>query len=65
MISLLPSTRSWFEPFEANVGHQKDIKPLLQSLLVMAWVIEARDPYTGGHLWRVSQYCRLLAESLG
>ncbi|MGD9170292.1 MAG: HD domain-containing protein [Candidatus Thiodiazotropha sp.] len=41
------------------------MKPLLQSLLVMAWMVEARDPYSGGHLWRVSQYCRLLAESLG
>lgn len=25
---------------------------LLSSLLVMAWAVEARDPYTGGHLWR-------------
>ncbi|MES9993978.1 MAG: HD domain-containing phosphohydrolase [Candidatus Thiodiazotropha sp.] len=65
MISLLPSTRSWFEPYDISVNQQRDIKPLLQSLLVMAWMVEARDPYTGGHLWRVSQYCRLLAESLG
>ncbi|MET0068528.1 MAG: HD-GYP domain-containing protein [Candidatus Thiodiazotropha sp.] len=65
MITLLPSTRSRFEPFEAGVGPKQDIRPLLQSLLVMAWMVEARDPYTGGHLWRVSQYSRLLAESLG
>lgn len=38
-------------------------KPLLKSLAMMASVIEARDPYTGGHLWRVSQYCRRLAEA--
>ncbi len=38
---------------------------LLQSLFVMAWMVEARDPYTGGHLWRVSQYSRLLAEATG
>lgn len=25
-------------------------KRLLNSLLVMAWAVEARDPYTGGHL---------------
>ena len=40
-------------------------KPLLKSLTLMASVIEARDAYTGGHLWRVSQYCRQLAEAAG
>lgn len=39
--------------------------PLLQSLLSMAWFVEARDPYTGGHLWRLSRYSYLLASSLG
>lgn len=29
--------------------------------MTMAWFVEARDPYTGGHLWRVSQYARMLA----
>ena len=38
--------------------HQED---LLTTLLVMAWMVEARDPYTGGHLWRVSRFARLLA----
>lgn len=38
--------------------HPEEILP---SLLVMAWMVEARDPYTGGHLWRVSRYARLLA----
>ncbi|MBC3885912.1 HD-GYP domain-containing protein [Undibacterium griseum] len=38
---------------------------LFASLLTMAWFVEARDPYTGGHLWRVSRYARLLAESAG
>lgn len=38
-------------------------KPLLKSLTLMASIIEARDAYTGGHLWRVSQYCRQLAEA--
>lgn len=38
---------------------------LLSSLLTLAWVVEARDPYTGGHLWRVAQYCALLAEKSG
>jgi len=38
---------------------------LLKSLFVMASMVEARDPYTGGHLWRVSQFSRLLAEDGG
>ncbi|MCI0550782.1 MAG: HD domain-containing protein [Anaerolineae bacterium] len=36
-------------------------KPLLKSLLMIADIIEARDPYTGGHVWRVSQFAKLLA----
>jgi hypothetical protein len=39
--------------------------PLLRSLLALAWVVEARDPYTGGHSWRVSQFAMLLAEKAG
>ena len=44
----------------ADFHHQ-----LLASLLVMAWMVEARDPYTGGHLWRVSRYAALLGEAAG
>ena len=40
-------------------------KPLLKSLTLMASVIEARDAYTGGHLWRVSQYSQCLARACG
>ena len=40
-------------------------KPLLKSLTLMASLIEARDAYTGGHLWRVSQYSHRLAEAAG
>lgn len=40
-------------------------KPLLKSLLLMADIIEARDPYTGGHVWRVSQFAKLLATKVG
>lgn len=42
-----------------------DSKALMQSLLGLAWVVEARDPYTGGHLWRVSQFSMLLAREIG
>lgn len=38
---------------------------LLNSLLIMASMVEARDAYTGGHLWRVSQFSRVLAEQGG
>jgi HD-GYP domain-containing protein (c-di-GMP phosphodiesterase class II) len=38
---------------------------LLASLLQLAWAVEARDPYTGGHLWRVSQFSKLLADAAG
>ena len=38
---------------------------LLNTLLGLSMVVEARDPYTGGHLWRVSQFSRLLAEEAG
>jgi HD-GYP domain-containing protein (c-di-GMP phosphodiesterase class II) len=40
-------------------------KDLLKSLLVMTDVIEARDTYTGGHVWRVSQLSKALALQLG
>ncbi|MBV8659213.1 MAG: HD-GYP domain-containing protein [Burkholderiales bacterium] len=40
-------------------------EPLLKSLYLMATLVEARDPYTGGHLWRVSQFSRILAVDLG
>lgn len=38
---------------------------LIKSLLVLADVVEARDPYTGGHIWRVSQFSKLLAIKMG
>jgi len=37
----------------------------LRALLVLSSVVEARDAYTGGHLWRVSQVARRLAEQAG
>jgi HD-GYP domain-containing protein (c-di-GMP phosphodiesterase class II) len=38
---------------------------LLNTLLGLSMIVEARDPYTGGHLWRVSQFSRLIAEHAG
>ncbi len=31
----------------------KELEHLLNSLLITASMVEARDPYTGGHLWRI------------
>lgn len=65
---------TWFKQL---LGSSGDLQPtdsaamdalaqhLLASLLGMAWFVEARDPYTGGHLWRVSRYARLLADQAG
>ncbi|WP_340122476.1 HD-GYP domain-containing protein [Methylobacter svalbardensis] len=39
-------------------AHTQD---LLHTLYSMAFLVEARDPYTGGHLWRVSQFSTRLA----
>lgn len=43
----------------------KHIEDLIQTLFVMAFMVEARDPYTGGHLWRVSQLSRKLSTDAG
>lgn len=52
-------------PVGQAVGNLAASSALLESLLGMAWVVEARDPYTGGHLWRVSRYAALLCERAG
>jgi HD-GYP domain-containing protein (c-di-GMP phosphodiesterase class II) len=62
VVEATPNTR------QGGIGAQLKIsiqKPLLKSLALMASVIEARDAYTGGHLWRVSQYCHHLAQAAG
>lgn len=38
---------------------------LLKSLYSMALMVEARDAYTGGHLWRVSQFSLVTAHAMG
>ena len=66
-MTMLESLSHWLAPDRpqesaAIAAHSAN---LLASLLTMAWFVEARDPYTGGHLWRVSRYARLLAEHTG
>ena len=40
-------------------------RDILKSLLVLTAVIEARDAYTGGHVWRVARFCEVLARREG
>ncbi|MDX1958536.1 MAG: HD-GYP domain-containing protein [Leptospiraceae bacterium] len=40
-------------------------KKLLRSFLSLASALEAKDEYTGGHLWRVSQFARMIGEKIG
>ena len=61
-MSLLSDIKGLLGSTQQHARHQED---LLTSLLVMAWIVEARDPYTGGHLWRVSQFSQLLATRAG
>lgn len=35
-----------------------------EHLLYMTQIVEARDPYTAGHLWRVAQMAKLLARQI-
>lgn len=39
------------------------LQDLLHTLYSMAFLVEARDPYTGGHLWRVSHFSTRLAQA--
>ena len=44
---------------------QTKVDDLLKTLYTMAFLVEARDAYTGGHLWRVSQFATRLAVASG
>ncbi|WP_412033519.1 HD-GYP domain-containing protein [Pseudomonas aeruginosa] len=63
MLSLLSTWLGGTPTASRTSNHSPEA--LFSSLLTMAWFVEARDPYTGGHLWRVSRYARLLAEEAG
>jgi hypothetical protein len=61
-MSLFENIGHFFGGREEGKGSYRE--DMLSSLLVMAWMVEARDPYTGGHLWRVSRFSRGLASAL-
>lgn len=51
------------QPPPLAVANKAD--PLLLSIIMMNTMVEARDLYTGGHLWRVSQYVFRLTLKVG
>lgn len=65
LISALLSTLGFREGANSHEKSGTHSEQLIASLLSMAWFVEARDPYTGGHLWRVSRYARLTARRAG
>ncbi len=64
MMSRVPLPELGVAPPNRVKGAAGD-QALLSTLLRLAMIVEARDPYTGGHLWRVSQFSRLLAQEVG
>ncbi|MDR3411022.1 MAG: HD-GYP domain-containing protein [Formivibrio sp.] len=63
-MSRLKDWLNWPQRPRPDDSQDKMREDLLSSMLVMAWMVEARDPYTGGHLWRVSRFSWILAEAL-
>jgi hypothetical protein len=51
---------NWSFKMKYEIDHN-----ILESLLTLASVIEARDVYTGGHTWRVSQYASTITRKIG
>ncbi len=43
----------------------KDLNFSLEVINTLVRAIEAKDPYTAGHVWRVSQYTKMIAKRLG
>lgn len=53
------------DPVALAMRPETQREAIVASLLSWAWSVEARDPWTGGHLWRVARYTELLAERAG
>jgi len=64
---MLHQLRQWFARHPDERTHEQSAFKLnaLKSLLGLVMVVEARDPYTAGHLWRVSRLSGLLAARAG
>lgn len=46
-----------------SIKTNQAIQPL-KDLMRLAWQVEKRDPYTSGHLWRVSKFANITADHL-
>lgn len=53
------------DPVALAMRPETQREAIVASLLAWAWAVEARDPWTGGHLWRVARYTELLADRAG
>ncbi|HVC33265.1 MAG TPA: HD-GYP domain-containing protein [Chloroflexota bacterium] len=52
--------------FQAERSRRQEIqRAYLETIRMLAAAVEARDPYTGGHLERVTRYALAIARSLG
>lgn len=52
--------------FQAERARRQEIqRAYLETIRMLAAAVEARDPYTGGHLERVTQYTLAIARALG
>jgi hypothetical protein len=67
MGGLLTALRGWGAPGRrsAAAAEARTLGALLTVLTTLADLVEARDPYTTGHIWRVARYTALLAEATG
>lgn len=64
-ISLLENVASQIAICVENMELSKDIEEMYYNTLVMlARIVEAKDPYSAGHLERVSSYVEMIAEKL-
>lgn len=64
-VSLLENVASQIAICVENMELSKDIEETYYNTLVMlARIVEARDPYSAGHLERVSSYVEMVAEKL-
>lgn len=53
---------NWLRRERAPSLKPKESAQSVETMLALSMVIEARDPYTAGHQWRVSRFARLIAD---
>jgi len=56
---------NWLRQAPERAWKPKESAQTVDTVLALSMVIEARDPYTAGHQWRVSRFARLIADHAG